>query len=116
MSTTVLKDNTGITLTSDTYSNVTVELVGTNSAISPYSTSSNLYTNSSISPVTELNGTVMLNGENLEDRLARIEELLHITSRNIELENKYPKLKKIWEEYINKVDQYKLWETLKNSK
>lgn len=110
MSTTVLKDNTSITLTSDTYSNVTVGPVGTNS---PYLVSSNLYANGFS---TELRGPFILNGENLEDRLARIEALLHIPTRDIELENKYPKLKKIWEEYNKVVDQYKLWETLKNSK
>lgn len=65
---------------------------------------------------TLINGPLILNGDNIDERLKRIEALLHIPSRDTELENKYPKLKQIWEEYNKALDQYKIWETLKTSK
>ena len=56
---------------------------------------------------------IVLNGESLLERLARIETVLHIPVRDTLLETTYPKLKQIWINYTNEVEKYKTWETLK---
>ena len=61
----------------------------------------------------EVKGRVIINGENLEERLQRIETLLNIPTRDIALENKYPKLKKLWSEYMSELEKYKTWERIK---
>ena len=57
-------------------------------------------------------GKVIINGENLEDRLERIETLLSIPTRNIEMETEFPRLKKLWEEYSEELEKYKTWKRL----
>ena len=64
----------------------------------------------------EVKGRVKINGEYLDERLERIETVLQIPTRNIDMENKYPKLKKLYEEYTKELAKYKTWETLKESK
>jgi hypothetical protein len=54
-----------------------------------------------------------INGEFLDERLERIEKVLGIPPRNIEMEEKYPKLKKIYDEYINELAKYTTWDKLK---
>ena len=56
------------------------------------------------------------NGEDLNDRLKRIEAMLHIPTRDVTMEEKYKKLKSLWEQYHKALDEYKTWETLKESK
>lgn len=63
----------------------------------------------------EVKGKVIINGENLEDRLERIETLLQIPTRDVIMESKYPKLKKLWEEYNRELAKYKTWDALKGS-
>lgn len=67
-----------------------------------------------IEPAAALNvkGKVIINGENLEDRLERIETLLNIPSRDIEMENEFPKLKNLWKEYNEELEKYKTWKRL----
>ena len=64
----------------------------------------------------DIQGRVKINGEWLDDRLGRIELMLHIPTRDVIMEEKYSKLKNLWEQYTTALEQYKTWETLKNSK
>ena len=64
----------------------------------------------------DIQGRVKINGEWLDDRLGRIELMLHIPTRDVIMEEKYSKLKNLWEQYTTELEQYKTWETLKNTK
>jgi hypothetical protein len=64
----------------------------------------------------QITGKIKWNGEDLEERLERIESLLNIPTRDIILEEKYQKLKKLWEQYNTALEEYKTWERLTNSK
>lgn len=64
----------------------------------------------------EVKGRVKINGEYLDERLERIETVLQIPTRDIAIENKYPKLKQLYQEYTKELAKYKTWETLKGSK
>jgi hypothetical protein len=67
-------------------------------------------------PSIKINGKIEWNGEDLHDRLKRIETMLNIPTRDIIMEEKYSKLKKINDEYNKALAEYKTWETLKDSK
>lgn len=58
-------------------------------------------------------GTVTINGRDLEQRLETIEKVLGIPERDTELEEKYPKLKKMYDDYINELSKYRTWDALK---
>lgn len=60
-----------------------------------------------------VNGKIMHNGRDLEERLSIIEKVLMIPERDVELEKKYPKLKKLYNQYINELSKYRMWEELK---
>lgn len=64
----------------------------------------------------DIQGRVKINGEWLDDRLGRIELMLHIPTRDVIMEEKYSKLKNLWGQYTTALEQYKTWETLKDSK
>lgn len=64
----------------------------------------------------QITGKIKWNGEDLAERLERIETLLNIPTRDVIMEEKYKKLKKLWQEYQKALDEYKTWETLKESK
>ena len=64
----------------------------------------------------QINGKIKWNGEDLEERLERIESMLHIPTRDVILEEKYQKLKRLWGEYKSALEEYKTWERLKDSK
>jgi len=61
-------------------------------------------------------GSIIMNGVNLEKRLSTIEQVLNIPTRDATMEEKYPKLKKIYEEYITELEKYKTWDNIKDSK
>jgi len=61
-------------------------------------------------------GSIVMNGTNLEDRLSTIETVLNIPTRDATLEEKYPKLKEIYIQYITELEKYKNWEKLKDNK
>jgi hypothetical protein len=67
-------------------------------------------------PALEVTGKIKWNGEDLQERLERIENLLHIPTRDVILEEKYQKLNRLWNEYKKALEEYKTWETLKESK
>lgn len=64
----------------------------------------------------EVKGKIIHNGVDLEERLKTIEKVLMIPERDIEMETKYPKLKKMYEEYINQLSKYRMWENIKGDK
>jgi hypothetical protein len=61
----------------------------------------------------EVKGRVKIDGEYLDERLGRIETVLNIPTRDITMENKYPKLKELWAEYNKELAKYKTWDNLK---
>lgn len=58
-------------------------------------------------------GKVVINDRDLEERLSTIERVLTIPERDVKLEVKYPKLKKLYNEYINELSKARMWESLK---
>jgi hypothetical protein len=61
----------------------------------------------------EVKGRLVLNGRDLEERLSTIETVLQIPERDVKLEKKYPKLKKLYDEYITALGKYRTWESIK---
>lgn len=61
----------------------------------------------------EVKGRMVINGRDLEERLDTIEKVLQIPERDVILEKKHPKLKKLYEEYINELSKYKMWQSIK---
>jgi hypothetical protein len=64
-------------------------------------------------PNLEVKGTFTLNGVDLEERLRNIEKVLLIPERDVKLESKYPKLKKLYDEYMAALGKYRTFESLK---
>lgn len=60
----------------------------------------------------EVKGRVVINGEDLEERLKRIELLLNIPTRDVKMEDKHPKLKQLFEQYMYELEKYKTWDRL----
>ena len=58
-------------------------------------------------------GNVVINGVDLEERLKTIEKVLLIPERDVILEHKHPKLKKLYDEYINALGKYRTFEAIK---
>jgi hypothetical protein len=61
----------------------------------------------------DVKGTVKINGIDLEERLNIIERILMIPKRDVTLEDKYPSLKKKFDEYINTLEKYQTFERIK---
>lgn len=61
----------------------------------------------------EVNGKLKLNGLDLEERLKTIERVLTIPERDAKLEKKYPKLKKMHDDYIMTLEKYRTFDRLK---
>lgn len=64
-------------------------------------------------PNLEVKGTFTLNGQDLDERLRNIEKVLLIPERDVKLESKYPKLKKLYDEYMSALGKYRTFESLK---
>ena len=64
-------------------------------------------------PELEVKGRMVINGRDLEERLDTIEKVLQIPERDVILEKKHPKLKKLYDEYINELSKYKMWQSIK---
>jgi hypothetical protein len=64
----------------------------------------------------QITGKIKWNGEDLEERLERIENMLHIPTRDVIMEEKHQKLKRLWEQYKTALEEYKTWQRLKDSK
>jgi hypothetical protein len=61
----------------------------------------------------EVKGRVKINGRDLEERLDTIEKVLQIPERDVKLEKKHPKLKKLYDEYIHALGKYRTFDALK---
>lgn len=61
----------------------------------------------------EVKGNVVINGVDLEERLKTIEQVLCIPERDVILEKKHPKLKKLYDEYIAALGKYQTFESIK---
>jgi hypothetical protein len=64
-------------------------------------------------PELEVKGRLVLNGQDLEERLNTIETVLQIPERDVILEAKHPKLKKMYDAYIKELSKYRMWEQIK---
>lgn len=64
-------------------------------------------------PELEVKGRVVINGRDLEERLDIIEKVLQIPERDLILEKKHPKLKKLYNEYIHALAKYRTFEAIK---
>lgn len=66
-------------------------------------------------PELEVKGRMVINGRDLEERLDIIEKVLQIPERDVKLEAKHSKLKKLYDEYINALGKYKTFESIKGN-
>ena len=64
-------------------------------------------------PTVDVKGNLVINGRDLEERLTTIEKVLCIPERDVILERKHPKLKKLYEEYITALGKYRTFEAIK---
>jgi hypothetical protein len=60
-----------------------------------------------------IKGKVLINDRDLEERLSTIEKVLAIPERDVILEKKHPKLKKLYDEYISALAKYRTFEAIK---
>ena len=63
----------------------------------------------------EVKGTVRINGRDLEERLKTIEKVLMIPERDVTLEASYPLLKKKYDDYIETLSKYRMWDSIKGN-
>jgi hypothetical protein len=61
----------------------------------------------------EVKGRMIINGQDLEERLDTIEKVLCIPERDVKLEQKHPKLKKLYDDYINALGKYRTFQAIK---
>ena len=61
----------------------------------------------------DVKGNVVINGQDLEERLNTIETLLQIPTRDVTLEAKYPKLADLYRQYMHELEKYKTFERIK---
>lgn len=61
----------------------------------------------------EVKGKLRLNGVDLEERLQTIETVLQIPTRDVIIEDKYPKLAELHKQYMRELEKYKTWERVK---
>ena len=64
-------------------------------------------------PELEVKGRLVINGVDLEERLNTIEKVLSIPERDVRIEEKHPKLKKLYDEYIAALGKYRTFEAIK---
>ena len=64
-------------------------------------------------PTLEVKGRMVINGVDLEERLKTIERVLTIPERDVKLEKKHPKLKKLYDEYIQALGKYRTFDAIK---
>jgi len=64
-------------------------------------------------PTLDVKGNLVINGRDLEERLKTIEKVLQIPERDVTLERKHPKLKKLYDDYINALGKYRTFEAIK---
>lgn len=57
---------------------------------------------------------IKLNGISVEERLSTIEKVLNIPTRDAIMEEKYPKLREIYDQYRHELEKYKTWQRIKD--
>jgi hypothetical protein len=77
------------------------------------STNETIRINQTNPPTVDIKGNLVLNGVDLEERLKTIERVLTIPERDVILEKKHPKLKKLYDEYIHALAKYRTFEAIK---
>jgi len=77
------------------------------------STSEVMRINQTNPPSIDVKGKMVINGRDLEERLKTIEKVLQIPERDVILEKKHPKLKKLYDDYINALGKYRTFEAIK---
>lgn len=60
-------------------------------------------------------GRVVINDVDLEERLKTIERVLTIPERDVKLEKKHPKLKKLYDEYVHALAKYRTFDAIKGN-
>lgn len=63
----------------------------------------------------DVQGSVRINGIDLDERLKTIEKVLCIPQRDATLEAKHPKLKQLYEQYMHELEKYQTWERIKGT-
>ncbi len=86
---------------------------GTSAGFTWANTNDNVMIVKQTPPELEVKGRMVINGVDLEERLSTIEKVLQIPERDVKLEKKHPKLKKLYDEYIKELSKYRMWETIK---
>jgi len=86
---------------------------GTTWANTNYSMGDNVLTVNGTDASLTVKGKMILNGQDLEERIKTIERVLAIPERDAIMEAKYPSLKKKFDEYINALEKYKTFERIK---
>jgi len=69
--------------------------------------------NAKSQPTLDVKGNMVINGRDLEERLTTIEKMLQIPERDVKIEKKHPKLKKLYNEYITALSKYRTFEAIK---
>ena len=86
---------------------------GTSAGFNWANTNENVMVVKQSPPELEVKGRMVINGVDLEERLKTIEKVLMIPERDVILEKKYPKLKKLHDEYIAALGKYRTFEAIK---
>jgi hypothetical protein len=109
-----------VNLPNQTYSNYTIGTsAGSNGT---FANTNNYVLNSEVMKIhgdpasLEVKGKMIVNGLDLEERLKTIERVLMIPERDATIEAKYPSLKKKYDEYIDQLSKYRMWESIKGEK
>ena len=86
---------------------------GTSAGFTWANTNDNVMIVKQTPPELEVKGRMVINGVDLEERLSTIEKVLQIPERDVILEKKHPKLKKLYDEYINALGKYRTFDAIK---
>jgi hypothetical protein len=89
---------------------------GTSWTTSAINSSDNILVAKNNPPELEVKGRMVINGVDLEERLDTIEKVLHIPERDVNIEKKHPKLKKLYDQYIHELEKYRTWDRIKGEK
>ena len=92
------------------YTTTSTNAIWTNSTTVPNET---IRINQTNPPTVDVKGNLVINGRDLEERLDTIEKVLQIPERDVILEKKHPKLKKLYDDYINALGKYRTFEAIK---
>ena len=86
---------------------------GTSAGFNWANTNENVMVVKQSPPELEVKGRMVINGVDLEERLKTIEKVLQIPERDVKLEKKHLKLKKLYDEYIHALAKYRTFEAIK---